>query len=116
MSATPHQTPLSEAIRAIRIRLEISQNQLSRMLIVTPNTVSRWERGEIVPSTWHLINLRRHARTEAEIRPILLALESKGVEFSSELAEADGQLHKTSIEPTQAAPQYLIQNQAQTSG
>jgi DNA-binding transcriptional regulator YiaG len=74
-----HKTPLSEAIRAIRVRLGVSQNGLGRMLYVTSNTVSRWERGKIVPSTWQLARLHELAKTKEEIEPIRMVLESRGI-------------------------------------
>jgi len=72
------QMPLPAAIQAIRKSIPLSQNQLSRMLNVTPTTISRWERGISIPSPLHLIKLQAHARCQDEKQPIRLALEAKG--------------------------------------
>jgi transcriptional regulator with XRE-family HTH domain len=94
---TIHRTSLSAAILSIRTRLDISQAELGKILSVWPNTVSRWERGQVAPSPWQLLNLYRHARTEEELGPILQTLGSKGIALKM---GAGAEAHEISIPPS----------------
>lgn len=38
---------IGESIRAKRLQLNLTQKQLGDILGVTPNTIARWERGEL---------------------------------------------------------------------
>ena len=38
-----------ERLKAIRYRLDVSQERFARMLGVATNTVARWERGLLIP-------------------------------------------------------------------
>ncbi|HXM45015.1 MAG TPA: helix-turn-helix domain-containing protein [Bryobacteraceae bacterium] len=91
---------LSAAVLSIRKRMDINQAQLGRILSIAQNTVSRWERGQIVPATWQLINLYQRARTEEEIRPILQILEARGVSLAA--PDASGEPHQTASIPAPA--------------
>ena len=82
--------PLSAAIRSIRKRLGITQAALASMLCVAPNTISRWERGEMAPTGWRLFNLYTRAETEAEITLIRSAI-------SGAPNEGGATSHKTSV-------------------
>ena len=48
-----------EALRQLRRRLRLSQAKLAALVGVAPNTVARWERGELgmKPTTARLIQL-----------------------------------------------------------
>ena len=49
----------ARAVRELRRDLGLSQSEFARLVGVAPNTVARWERGELGmrPTTAHLIEL-----------------------------------------------------------
>jgi transcriptional regulator with XRE-family HTH domain len=75
-------TSIPAAIRAIRKRREISQAALGQILYVSPNTISRWERGAILPSNGNLIALFRLAQSEREVGPLVQALTAQHILIS----------------------------------
>jgi transcriptional regulator with XRE-family HTH domain len=52
-------------VRSIRDRLGLTQEQLAQLLGVHPLTVSKWERGVLIPST-HQATLLRSFRKAAK--------------------------------------------------
>ena len=47
------------SIRILRSKLNISQNQLSRLLDCTSTTVANWEQGRAIPSGIHVYRIFR---------------------------------------------------------
>jgi transcriptional regulator with XRE-family HTH domain len=70
------------AVKLIRGRLKLSQVEFSRLFSVTPTTVSRWERGAILPGPGNLIAFLRCAQSERETAPLLRALAVKHIAIS----------------------------------
>jgi DNA-binding transcriptional regulator YiaG len=54
------------AVREVRRELQLSQSDFARLVGVTPNTVARWERGELGmrPTTARLIELLTSRKTK----------------------------------------------------
>lgn len=75
----------------------MSQAEFGRILCVAPNTVSRWERGQVVPSPWHLIRLSGYACTKEDLSAILQTLEARGIALKM---GAGAGAHETSITPS----------------
>jgi transcriptional regulator with XRE-family HTH domain len=75
-------TPLTWAVRSIRRRAGLGQIAFANLLLGRPahSLVSRWESGQIVPSTENLLRLFRAAETPQERRPILDALRLRGID------------------------------------
>ena len=48
---------LPEEIREKRIALNLTQNELAGRFKVKPNTIARWERGEITPKAVGMLSL-----------------------------------------------------------
>ena len=92
-------TSIPATIRAIRKRQKITQAKLGQILYVAPNTVSRWERGAVLPSNGNLIGLFRLAQSEREVGPLVQALTAQHI-LIADLQELG--LQETSI--VQAAP------------
>jgi DNA-binding XRE family transcriptional regulator len=76
---------LTGAIRQLRRRLGLTQAGLGHQLLVSRNTVNRYEHGAIAPSVHVLILLLSRVQTLEEHGPIFEALKAKGLS-DSELA------------------------------
>ncbi len=49
-----------ERIKELRLEAKLSLRQLANVLNVSANTISRWERGERVPTADHIIALSKY--------------------------------------------------------
>jgi transcriptional regulator with XRE-family HTH domain len=49
--------PIEDAIRDARRALGLTQVELARALGVAPNTVARWERGEVRPGSEPMVRM-----------------------------------------------------------
>lgn len=71
------------AIKSIRLRYRMTSRDFGRKYLNCPhNSVSQYEHGRMRPSTDRLIALLRIAATDEEVRPIIRALEGRGVEVT----------------------------------
>jgi transcriptional regulator with XRE-family HTH domain len=76
---------LGRVIRGIRLRINLGQTALARLLRWPQASLSQYESGDARPSVERLIGLLRLAATEDERGPILTALKACGV-FAADLA------------------------------
>ena len=67
------------AIRSIRLRINLGQAALARLLRWPQASLSQYESGDARPSAERLIGLLRLASTDDERGPILEALEAYGI-------------------------------------
>lgn len=68
-------------IRALRQRIGLTQNQLAEAVQVTPNTVARWERGELTmsaPVGHEGVEYTSEREHEATLRETTQAVEGRG--------------------------------------
>jgi len=75
----PEQPQLVQVIRSMRRRLALTQDQFGQLLLVWRNTVGRWERNEVEPSTSTLVLLLNLAEEPTERAALLEALRSRGI-------------------------------------
>jgi DNA-binding transcriptional regulator YiaG len=68
-------TDLAVAVRSIRQRLHLTQQQFAKVMLVTRNSISRQELGAVTPSLHALLVLRKFAETPEEMRAISQAIE-----------------------------------------
>jgi len=75
-------TPLTWAIRSMRRRRRMGQVKFTKLVLgrYVTGAVSRWESGQIVPSTKNLLRLLRLAEVSEERSPILQALKARGID------------------------------------
>lgn len=70
---------LGRVIRSIRLRINLGQTALARLLRWPQASLSQYESGDARPSAERLIGLLRLASTDDERGPILKALEAYGI-------------------------------------
>lgn len=73
---------LGEAVRRLRVRLNVRQVDLAKCLGLAQGTLSQYESGTTRGSVEKLIGLLRLATADDEREPILRALESYGIGVS----------------------------------
>ncbi|MDR3702003.1 MAG: helix-turn-helix domain-containing protein [Candidatus Sulfopaludibacter sp.] len=80
-------TQLSDAIRAIRNRMGLSQMEFAILNHLHMNLISKYEQGRVVPNAGRLINLLRLAQNPTERQPFIAALNAHGI-LASDLSLA----------------------------
>ena len=53
-------------LKQLRIEHQLSTIEMGKILNVSHTTITRWERGEIVPSILHLINIAKYFEVSAD--------------------------------------------------
>jgi transcriptional regulator with XRE-family HTH domain len=63
---TEHTLPIAQRIRTVRERRGLSQDEVEKSLGLSPNQISKYERGVVLPNSKALVQLCRYFEVSAD--------------------------------------------------